>query len=301
MTQSDENLRFWHIRSAHYDKLFWVRDKGYLDAIIDMADLSENHMVLDVGTGTGVVANAIKDHVEHVVAIDISHSMLEKGNWQGISVLKWDIGESLFTEGVFDRVIARMVFHHILDNLDRAILRCYDVLGKNGKIVVAEGVPPTDDQEVIDWFTNMFKLKEERRTFTIGELTHSLERNGFKNIEVGIHVMENFSVDNWLSNSGLDQPTQQAIYEMHVNADQRIKRCIQFENDQRGMLHSDQKRHSDWPKVVSCLWNRWTERCVLSTAISASGPYTLRAYRHRANRRWADVYSTTWPVEVSTE
>ena len=72
------NKHFWDIRSANYDKLFWVKDKGYLDLILECAELDKKHLVLDVGTGTGTVAMAIEPHVNHVVAIDISNSMLEK-------------------------------------------------------------------------------------------------------------------------------------------------------------------------------------------------------------------------------
>ena len=158
-----------------------------------------------------------------MVAIDVSHSMMSMGKWEGISVIKWDIGDSLFSEGLFDRVLARMVFHHILDNLDRAILRCYDVLKKGGKIVVAEGVPPTDDQEVVEWYTNMFKLKEKRRTFSIGILESYLKKNGFKDIQTHVHVMKKFSINNWLDNSGISREKQKKIYSLHVNASKKVK------------------------------------------------------------------------------
>jgi ubiquinone/menaquinone biosynthesis C-methylase UbiE len=221
--QKKQDQHFWHIRSANYDKLFWVKDKSYLDAIIECADLKKHYLVLDVGTGTGLVASLVKKHVRHVVTIDISDSMLTKGNWSDISVIKWDIGDSLFTQGLFDRVIARMVFHHILDNLDRAILRCFDVLKEKGKIIIAEGVPPSDDEEIIEWYTEMFKYKERRRTFTPSLLKYYLEKNGFKNVETKIHIMENFSVNNWLENSGLQKKNQAKIYQMHVDADKNIR------------------------------------------------------------------------------
>ena len=214
---------FWDIRSANYDKLYWTRDESYLADICRLSDLREEHLVLDVGTGTGAIAKASNQHVRHVVAIDISDSMLEKGRWSGMSVIKWDIGESFFADGIFDRVIARMVFHHILDNLDRAILRCYDLLKPGGKITVAEGVPPVDDPDVVEWYTGMFRLKEERRTFTPAMLVHYLEKNGFKNVACHEHYMDDFSIGNWIGNSGLDQGIQNEMMEIHRNAPQKIK------------------------------------------------------------------------------
>ena len=42
---------FWHIRSANYDKLYWVNNQDYLDAIIKAGELKKNNIVLDVEQG----------------------------------------------------------------------------------------------------------------------------------------------------------------------------------------------------------------------------------------------------------
>ena len=219
---------FWRIRSANYDKLYWTKDSNYLGQIIQLADLKKNHIVLDVGTGTGDVANAVKKMVRHVVAIDISDSMLEKGDWTGTSIVKWDINESLFANGLFDRVFARMVFHHILDNLNRAMLRCYDLLKENGKIIIAEGVPPVNDAEIVDWYTEMFRFKEERRTFTPEILKKYLLETGFDNIKTHIYFMDNFSIGNWLKNSGLEMSVQKKIMRMHKEAGAAVQEAYQM-------------------------------------------------------------------------
>jgi ubiquinone/menaquinone biosynthesis C-methylase UbiE len=214
---------FWKIRSAKYDKLYWTKDTAYIDEIIRVAALQKNHIALDVGSGTGVIARQIKRHVKHVLAVDISGSMLEKGKWSDISTIKWDIGESLFADGTFHRVFARMVFHHILDNLDRAILRCYDLLKDGGRIIVAEGVPPVNDPDVTRWYSEMFKLKEERRTFIPAQLCGYLAKNGFRNVKSYVYHMEAFSILNWIRNSGLSARNQKKILDMHKNAPQKIK------------------------------------------------------------------------------
>ena len=97
---------FWDIRSAKYDKLFWTKDKSYIEEIINAADLNRGHILLDVGTGTGIIANATVKLVKKVVAIDVSDSMLKKGKWENVSVINWDIGENFFADHLFDRVMA---------------------------------------------------------------------------------------------------------------------------------------------------------------------------------------------------
>ncbi len=224
----DKNESFWHIRAAKYDKLFWTKDESYIDAIIKAADLKRTDLVLDVGTGTGAIARAIKPHVKHVIGMDFSRSMLEKGKWEGISLIKWNIADSLFHNHVFNKLVARMVFHHIMDNLDRAFLRCFDLLKKRGALLVAEGIPPTDDQSVIDWYSHMFSFKEERRTFTVKELEFYFRKNGFKRVKTHIHITKNFSINNWLDNSGLKASLRDKIMDLHLKMDDQLKQAYKM-------------------------------------------------------------------------
>ena len=214
---------FWHIRSANYDKLYWTKDKSYLEQIVAASRLRKRDVVLDVGTGTGVIARTIQPHVRHVVGMDISESMLKKGTWEGFSLVKWDISDLLFANNSFDKVFARMVFHHILDNLDRVLLRCFDLLKDKGRLIVAEGVPPVDDPEVIDWYTHMFSYKEKRRTLTEAQLIGFLKHNGFKGVRSTVYTMKGFSIKNWLVNSGLDAKNQKKIMRLHREAGEKVK------------------------------------------------------------------------------
>ena len=209
------NDNFWQIRSAKYDKLYWTKDESYLEMILKMADLKKSDIVLDVGTGTGTIGRAIMPFVNHVIGLDNSEAMLDKGKWGGLSVIKWDISDRIFKDGLFDKVFARMVFHHILDNLDRAFLRCYDLLKDKGKLIIAEGIPPSDDPEIIQWYADMFTLKEERRVFSGMELEGYFLKNGFRNVNTYVHVMKSFNVQNWLLNSGLARNIADKIVEMH--------------------------------------------------------------------------------------
>ncbi len=216
---------YWQIRAANYDKLYWTKDSTYLSEIVRLAELQKEHVVLDVGTGTGTLAVAVKDLVHHVVAIDISDAMLEHGDWKGISVIRWHIGETLFADGIFDRLFARMVFHHILDDLESAIRCCYNSLKEGGKIIVAEGVPPVNDTDVIAWYTEMFKLKEDRTTFTPEALVSYLINGQFKNVTAHVHYTKNFSIRNWVKNSGLDKKTQRRIMNAHRLAPPKIRQA----------------------------------------------------------------------------
>ena len=216
--------QFWKIRSEGYNSLKWVNDNSYLTAFINACEPNENDLVLDVGTGTGIVAHAIAPLVKEVIGLDLSQDMLKHSNWQENKYfIKRDIRKRIFHEEIFDKVTARMVFHHIVDDASIAMDECFRVLKKGGKIILSEGIPPVP--AVKDDYINIFKLKEERLTFLEEDLIRMMEKSRFKNIKVLTHIMKNFSVKNWLENGGLPQERQDKIFEMHVTGSDIFKKA----------------------------------------------------------------------------
>ncbi len=207
--------QFWKIRSKRYNNLKWVKDSSYLKAFISSTDFNKNDIVLDVGTGTGVIVHALAPKVKEVIGLDISQDMLEHSNWRDNKYfIKRDIKDTIFYDNVFDKVTARLVFHHIIERTQKAMDECYRILKRGGKMVLSEGIPPKP--ELKKDYSRIFKLKEKRLTFLEEDLVNLMKKSGFKNISVITHIMKKFSVKNWLENSGLYQEKQDKIFEMHV-------------------------------------------------------------------------------------
>lgn len=209
--------KFWEVRAEQYNELQWANEKTYLQALIKAGDFKPSQLVLDVGTGTGIVLHEIAPLVDEIIGLDISQAMLEHSNWQGNKFfVRRDIVDPFFHEGVFDRVTARMVFHHIIGKTQEAANECYRVLKPGGKFLLSEGVPPTP--EVKEDYEKIFALKEERLTFMAEDLINLMENAGFKNIQHYTYIMKEMSVNNWLGKSGLVQEIQDQILDMHINA-----------------------------------------------------------------------------------
>jgi len=213
---------FWRIRAEKYNNLKWVNELSYIEAFIKSADFNNRDLVLDVGTGTGVIAHALAPFVKSVVGLDISQDMLKHSNWKNNKYfIKRDIRRRFFHEHIFDKVTARMVFHHIIDETEEAMEECYRILKKGGKMILSEGIPPIP--EIKDEYIKIFKLKEERLTFLEEDLVKMMEKSGFKNIKILTHIMKEFSVRDWLENSGLQKEKQDKIFEMHVTGSDTFK------------------------------------------------------------------------------
>ncbi len=219
-----DQKQFWKIRSKNYNKLAWVNEPSYLESLISFANFDPDDSVLDVGTGTGIIAESIAPLVKEVIGLDISQDMLEQSNWKDNKYfIKRDIREPFFHDNVFDKVTARMVFHHIIEGIQDAMAECYRVLKYGGRMILSEGVPPIP--EVKEDYENIFRLKEDRITFLDDDLVKLMTNSGFKNISKKIHIMKNFSVRDWLKNSGLPQNNQDKIFEMHVTGSDIFKKA----------------------------------------------------------------------------
>jgi ubiquinone/menaquinone biosynthesis C-methylase UbiE len=218
----NSNNGFWEKRAQYYDNLEWVNHGSYLDAFIKAGKFNKSDVVLDVGTGTGIIAHAVAPLVKSVIGLDKSQKMLEQSNWQGnMYFINWNLLSPLFADGVIDKVTARHVFHHIFEDTQKAMSECYRVLKKGGRMIFSEGVPPSPD--VKNDYIEIFKLKEKRLTFMEEDLFALMEVAGFKNIQTEIFRLRRMSVKNWLINSGLPQANQDKIFNLHINAGDYFK------------------------------------------------------------------------------
>jgi len=224
-------VKTWEKRARNFTNLQWAGDRLYLSALIKAAGFSKTDIVLDVGTGTGIVAHAISPLVKQVVGLDKSPDMLKRNVPNGnVRLATGDIRKPGFEDGVFDKAIARHVFHHITSGTQLAMNQCYRVLKKEGLMVLSEGVPPSP--EVKQDYIEIFKLKEKRLTFMEEDLVALMARAGFENIRVSILWLRKMSVRNWLANSGVPPSTQNRIFELHVNAQDYFKKAY-------GMVEAD--------------------------------------------------------------
>lgn len=242
MEKNNESVaQFWKVRSEKYNNLDWASKDTYLETFVKMGQFTKEDLVLDVGTGTGIVAHAIAPLVKEVIGMDISQDMLDHSNWKGnLYFIKRDVLKPIFYDGVFDKITARMVFHHITEGTQAGMDECYRTLKKGGLMVFSEGVPPSE--EVKDDYTEIFKLKEKRLTFMEGDLARLMDNAGFKDIEIATIVMEDMSIRNWLNNSGLPEATQDKIYMLHKDAGDYFKEAYDMvETDSDIMINMTMK------------------------------------------------------------
>ena len=111
------------------------------EAMLASVDFHSGMKVMDFGAGTGLVCGHIANKVGHVLAVDISPSMLErlsaKPELQGkVEVLCQDILEQPAGD-TFDVIISAMAMHHVEDT--DAMLKAFaNHLHAGGQVALAD-------------------------------------------------------------------------------------------------------------------------------------------------------------------
>jgi len=121
------------------------RDADFISSIINILQLSKDSIVLDVGTGRGVMViilalhgyKAITGEPEGVYWADWKSSAKKVGVEDKIIVQPVDAEKLSFNDNSFDAVFLYTTFHHINDR-ERAIKELLRVTKPNGVLVIIE-------------------------------------------------------------------------------------------------------------------------------------------------------------------
>jgi len=123
------------------------------EALLAMVDVPVDGKVLDVGTGTGIIALDVAARLGpqgKVTGIDLSDGMLatatrkaqEKGLQQRTEFLKMDAEKLMFDDNSFDAALTLYALRHF-PNPDKSVNEIFRVLKPGAGIVAAVGSPPS--------------------------------------------------------------------------------------------------------------------------------------------------------------
>jgi len=153
--------------------------KSIANLIVDNITLSSSMKVMDFGAGTGLLSYFIAPHVDTIVAVDNSPSMLEKFKEKSVDfsckteVLELDLSQKDI-EQKFDGIISSMTIHHLKDT--KALFeKFYKMLNKDGFIAIAD--LDSEDGTFHSDNTGVFHFGFERK-----ELEIIAKEVGFKEI-----------------------------------------------------------------------------------------------------------------------
>jgi len=153
----------WHERGNSTQVLPWI--------LYQLPPISPRTTVLDVATGTGIMARAIAPKTGMVIGVDITEGMLEEARKmaaaQSLSNVRFETGDAdnlKYGDESFWLVTCRLAVHHFL-NPQRPLAEMKRVVRRGGHVVVVDILAP-DDEATHERYDNIERLRDPTHTRT---------------------------------------------------------------------------------------------------------------------------------------
>lgn len=174
------------VQAEHFgDTPMAMGNEAYQAWSLAQLPLGEQDTVLDVAAGTCLITQKLARRVKHVVALDATPDMLQKGmeqaRVQGIGNLLPVIGEAEhlpFLDDMFDLVVSRLLLHHVVD-VDAVLSEMARVCKPGGTVAVIDlvCVAPRKDET---YYNELERLRDPSHTRALyrEELSAACRRAG---------------------------------------------------------------------------------------------------------------------------
>jgi len=114
-------------RAAKYNQSSnWVEDQLLIRKIFELSGAGKNSLVLDIATGTGLIAKEFYGKVKKVTGLDISPEMAKHAEGCMDEIVFAPVEQLPFPDNSFDAIVCRQGLQFA--ELDKAIPEIYRVL-----------------------------------------------------------------------------------------------------------------------------------------------------------------------------
>ncbi len=221
--------RYWAKRAGHYNQTNWVKNEDFMDAFLGMLPDKSFDSILEVGIGTGAVAEKVSERIGSLTGIDISQEMISKIHHNGITPILGNAHDMPFENESFGLIYMRNVIHYI-DDPELAFSEIFRCLKPNGYFLFSQVVPPDDSiSEEYDWLVG-----RNIHYPTQGEIMELFSK--FSNIGQDDFILQNQSIMNWLNNTCDDESQIQKIIDRHRRTSTDYKSLANFKETEYDIL-----------------------------------------------------------------
>ena len=227
MKNYEEN--YWARRAVQYNKISWVKNEDFIDAFLGMLPEQIFNSILEVGIGTGAVAEKVAENIGPLIGIDISKEMISNINHPNITAMVGDVHKLEFDNNTFDLIYMRNVVHYI-DNPNLALSEIYRCLKPEGYFLFSQVIPPEDSiSEEYDWL-----IGRNIHYPTQNEITGWMKKINIK--DISYYILASQSIMNWLNNTCNDEREKEEIIDRHLKTSKRYKSLVNFSTSNNDIL-----------------------------------------------------------------
>ncbi len=203
--------------------------------MLELADLRGHERVLDVATGGGHMALAIAPHVQHVIASDLTLSMLQAAREhilaQGctnLSYCRCPAEHLPLTDGSLDLVTCRVAAHHF-GNIWAFVQESARVLKPSGALLVSDHIG-LDDPE-LDAFMDRFERWRDPshvRAYRFAEWQHCCAAAGLELGHSESFPWDPYPFESWTARIRMPATERDQLEQWLLHAEPRFRDYFQI-------------------------------------------------------------------------
>jgi ubiquinone/menaquinone biosynthesis C-methylase UbiE len=197
-----------------YDK-FRDPESGFhrakCDRVFGSIKVDRNWKVLEIGCGTGIYTNFLKEHFSDVNAFDIDREMVGIANKKLGNKTNLFVADSLsipVESKSIDFLFGVSILHHVAD-LSNAMEEVNRVLKPGGFLAFCE-------PNKLNPFTSIFQMLQKERAISRFEMKKQLSRNGLELVALNEILLRNPLIRESFTNNSIFSKVEKFFEKMHL-------------------------------------------------------------------------------------
>jgi len=209
----------------------WVEDQQLISKIFSLAEVNKDSLVLDIATGTGLIAKYFYGKVKKITGLDISQDMAKYAEGCMDEIIFSPVEKMPFANNTFDACVCRQGLQFA--ELDKAIPEIYRVLKPGGTAVLCHLTAYNEIDKDLTFEIQELRNPARRNYLMPNDISTHLKKHGFRNVE-DIEYITDESVNKWIDNGAISDERMNKIRELYKASDDEFRKIhkVRFvEND----------------------------------------------------------------------
>lgn len=198
----------------------WVEDQQLIRKIFELSEAGDDSLVLDLATGTGLIAREFHGRVKKVTGLDISPDMASHADGCMDEIVFAPVEKLPFADNSFDAVVCRQGLQFA--ELDKAIPEIHRVLKPGGTVVLCHLTAYGDTDRDLAFAIQKLRNPARRNYLMPDDISAILKKHDFKAVE-DIEYITQESVNKWIDNGAIPRENMDGIRALYHSADPEFK------------------------------------------------------------------------------
>lgn len=208
----------------------WVEDQALIRRIFELSGAGKGSSVLDIATGTGLIAKEFYRKVKKVTGLDISPEMAKHAAGCMDEIVFAPVEQLPFPDNSFDAVVCRQGLQFA--ELDKAIPEIYRVLKPDGTVVLCHLTAYNEADRELTFAIQKLRNPARRNYLMPAGISNALQKQGFREVADSEYITTE-SINKWIDNGAIPQENMDGIRALYRSADDAFKKIhnIRFTAD----------------------------------------------------------------------